>query len=105
MYCLDCLNDGEACEAVAICHSCGSGICAEHASAIPVHLVRMGVILREERVEPPAREMLCPTCLAARQAAETGSRRIEDHKGSAHRGRGSHEAGGRKLSAILGSEA
>jgi len=69
MYCLDCLRAEKERDVVGVCHSCGAGVCVEHAAIVPVHLVHIGVILREERVEPPARELLCSTCLAARRAA------------------------------------
>ena len=80
MHCLDCLTGGDVRDAVAICRSCGAGVCVDHAAALTVHLVRMGVILREERVEPPAREMICPTCLAARHAAERSPSRAGRHR-------------------------
>ena len=69
MYCLDCLSTEKERDVVGVCHSCGAGICIDHAAILPVYLVRTGVILREERVDPPARELLCPTCLAARRAS------------------------------------
>lgn len=85
MHCLDCcMNSGDEHDAVAICHSCGAAVCERHASALPVYLTRIGVIMREERVEPPAREILCPTCLAARLAAEP-QRRAVSHRRSEQR--------------------
>jgi len=69
VYCLDCLSGERERAVVGVCHSCGAGVCIDHAAILPVHLVRMGVIMREERVDPPARQILCPTCLAARRAA------------------------------------
>ncbi len=70
MYCLDCLGNERERDVVGVCHSCGAGVCIDHVAIVPVHLTRIGVILREERIEPAARELLCPTCLAARQAAD-----------------------------------
>ncbi len=70
MYCLDCLGNERERDVVGVCHSCGAGVCIDHVAVVPVHLVRTGVILREERIEPAARELRCLTCLAARQAAE-----------------------------------
>lgn len=95
MHCLDCLIDGDEGDAVAVCHCCGAGVCGQHAAVLSVHLVRLGAILREERVDPAAREVLCPTCLAARQSALSRHQRPERHRPATRNGASDPEPVGR----------
>jgi hypothetical protein len=85
MHCLDCLSVGKERDAVGVCHSCGAGVCFGHAAIVRVNLVRIGAILRQESVDPPAREVLCPTCRAARLAASQPS-------AASHRSNARHQA-------------
>jgi hypothetical protein len=61
--CYDCaIQDRLARPAVAVCHDCGAAVCDAHAVARAHHLTRIGIILREEQVEPAARIVRCTTC-------------------------------------------
>ena len=46
-----------------------AGVCLDHAVIVERRLTRPAVMLREVPVDPPARLLRCPTCHAARCAA------------------------------------
>ena len=76
MNCFDCTTVGNTQAAVAICHDCGAGICADHAVTQAKRLTRMGGLGMAIPVEPPARTFRCRTCDDARNAPRnTGARR------------------------------
>jgi hypothetical protein len=70
MNCLDCALSGTTSPAVAICHSCGAAVCAEHAVIGPHHLYRVVPLDRHIPIEPPARLVACTTCAAAQHALQ-----------------------------------
>ena len=70
MNCFDCHHPGLPVAAVAICHDCGAGVCADHAVVHPHHLTRTATINRIIVVEPPARLIRCITCATAHDAAD-----------------------------------
>ena len=70
MNCFDCNHPGLAVAAVAICHDCGAGVCADHAVVRPHHLTRTATINRIIVVEPPARLIRCVTCATAHDAVD-----------------------------------
>ena len=68
MNCYDCSRVGVTRGAVAVCVDCGAAVCMEHAIGEQHWLTRTQVILRVERVSPPARLIRCRTCHAAHEA-------------------------------------
>lgn len=78
MNCLDCNNPTTHVTAVAVCHDCGAGICADHAVIETNYLTRMISLGMPVAVEPPGRIIRCPTCANANSAlrqAESRRRR------------------------------
>lgn len=69
MNCLDCATAGRAVAAVAVCHTCGAAVCADHAVVRPHHLTRNVPINQTVVVEPAARLVRCTVCDAAHEAA------------------------------------
>ncbi len=69
MNCFDCAAISITTAAVAVCSECGAGICADHAQVEAHWLTRTAVINRNVVVEPPAREIRCPVCQTAHNAA------------------------------------
>ena len=69
MNCYDCAMADRTAAAVGICHDCGAGICADHATATPHHLTRMVPLGRKVPIEPAARTIRCQICAAAAAAA------------------------------------
>ena len=65
MNCLDCNNPTTHVPAVAVCHDCGAGICADHANIEPNYLTRMVPLGMPVAVEPPGRIIRCTTCANA----------------------------------------
>ncbi|MBJ7903092.1 DUF2180 family protein [Streptomyces sp. NPDC003656] len=64
MNCFDCRDLDVTAAAVAVCRSCGAGICDRHAHPHPQVLHRaagMGTATRRQA----ARRLLCATCTAA----------------------------------------
>ncbi|WP_044370470.1 MULTISPECIES: DUF2180 family protein [Streptomyces] len=64
MNCYDCNARDRSTSAVAICNSCGAGVCGEHACSRPRQLHRCagtGV----SALPIAARRILCPTCNTA----------------------------------------
>jgi hypothetical protein len=75
MNCYDCANqDHLARHALGVCHDCGAAVCEAHAVTRTHHLTRVTTILREERVDPPARVLRCTTCDAAYAALHSQPR-------------------------------
>ena len=68
MNCFDCALTQVRTAAVAVCHDCGAGVCADHAVVRRRHLTRTVTINRIIEVEPPARLIRCPTCMTAHDA-------------------------------------
>ena len=68
MNCFECSEVGQTSAAVAVCHDCGAGVCADHAVARDHHLTRTVTIARIIVVDPPARLIRCPVCTAAHDA-------------------------------------
>ena len=79
MNCLDCADIGSTSSAVGICHSCGAGVCMEHAKVLDHFLVRTEPIDQVIRIEPPARLVWCGTCAAANEAAVHHDRHRGQH--------------------------
>lgn len=76
MNCFDCAATDTTQPAVAICHDCGAGICADHAVTQVRRLTRTGGLGMAIPVEPPARTIRCRTCDNAIAALRnTGARR------------------------------
>ena len=73
MKCFDCAVAESDRDAVGMCHDCGAGLCANHAVIRSRHLNRIATINRPIPVEPPARLMLCQTCVAAHDALHNPS--------------------------------
>ncbi len=92
MNCFDCATTGVVAPAVAVCHDCGAGVCADHAVARVHHLTRTVTINRIIVVEPPARLIRCTVCTAAHDAARHDSEPHHHHFG--HHGEGSAAAHG-----------
>jgi hypothetical protein len=65
MNCLDCNSPTAQVPAVAVCHDCGAGVCADHAVVEPKYLTRMVGLGMPVAVEPPGRIIRCPTCANA----------------------------------------
>ena len=87
MNCLDCNNRTTIVAAVAICHECGAGICAEHASIETHYLTKMIPLGMPRAVEPPGRIIRCTTCTQANNA-------LRDATSYRHRKRGAKTSGG-----------
>jgi hypothetical protein len=73
MNCLDCNNPTTNVPAVAVCHDCGAGICADHAVIEAKHLTRMIPLGLPVAVEPPGRIIRCITCANATSALRNAS--------------------------------
>ena len=69
MNCLDCTGSSVSTVAVAVCHSCGAGVCTDHANIRDHYLTRTEPIDQVVRIEPPARLIWCGACAAANEAA------------------------------------
>ncbi len=69
MHCLDCFLAHRNADALAVCHDCGAGVCADHAVIRDRHLTRTAPINRTITVEPAARIIRCPACDAAHTGA------------------------------------
>ncbi len=68
MNCLDCNSPTTNVPAVAVCHDCGAGICADHTVIETMHLTRMVALGMPVDVEPPGRIIRCHTCANATSA-------------------------------------
>ncbi len=68
MICFDCAARGETTSAVAICVSCGTALCMDHAVLEAHYLTWTGIINRVVTVETPARIVHCQVCAAALDA-------------------------------------
>ena len=68
MQCLDCAMKAVGRDPIGVCAHCGVGVCGDHAITSAPWLTRVGALKRQDRVDPPARRLLCPTCAAAEQA-------------------------------------
>ncbi|NEA59657.1 DUF2180 family protein [Streptomyces sp. SID13666] len=69
MNCYDCnkLTD-RVTPAVAVCPTCGAGVCGEHANTVPNQLHRpMGMGLAT--LPRATRRILCTTCISAERSA------------------------------------
>ena len=84
MNCLDCNSSTSQVPAVAICHDCGAGICADHANIDTDYLTRMVALGMPVAVEPPARIIRCNTCAKASHAVSNAGnqRRRKPHSTS-----------------------
>ena len=69
MNCLDCADNNPSTPAVGVCHSCGAGVCMDHAKVFDHYLTRTEPIDQVIRIEPPARLIWCGACSAANEAA------------------------------------
>ena len=79
MNCLDCADIGSPAPAVGICHSCGAGVCMDHARVHDHYLTRTEPIDQVIRIEPPARLIWCEACSAANEAAVHHDRHRDQH--------------------------
>ncbi|MFD9128647.1 DUF2180 family protein [Kitasatospora sp. NPDC059571] len=64
MDCYDCHTAGRTATALAVCHHCGAGLCADHARALP-DVVRHLSGTGSAAVSAPARRIACTTCAPA----------------------------------------
>ena len=71
MNCYDCATKDLMTPAVAVCHDCGAGICADHATTTTLHLTKIVPLGRSVPIQPAARIIRCHTCSAATSAAKT----------------------------------
>jgi hypothetical protein len=65
MHCLDCATNGLERVAVAICVTCGAGICIDHTRLGPLTLTRPGqggMTYIRKPVDLPARQVRCEIC-------------------------------------------
>ena len=62
MNCLDCTDSTVTTVAVAVCHSCGAGVCKDHAVVLDHYLTRTEPIDQVIRIEQPARLIWCGAC-------------------------------------------
>ncbi len=85
MNCFDCTLAGTATPAVAVCHDCGAGVCAQHAKEREHHLTRTATINRIITVEPPARLIFCTVCTSAHDAAHHDAEPTHHHHADAGR--------------------
>jgi hypothetical protein len=70
MNCFDCADiNPPAPAAVGVCHSCGAGVCKDHAIVLDHYLTRTEPIDQVITIEPPARLIWCGVCFAANNAA------------------------------------
>jgi len=69
LNCLDCSTSGQLAPAVGVCHSCGAGVCVDHALILDHYLTRTEPINQVVTIEPPARLIWCGSCSAAHEAA------------------------------------
>ncbi|MET8405355.1 DUF2180 family protein [Streptomyces sp900116325] len=68
MNCYDCDSLDHVTPAVAVCPTCGAGVCAEHANTVSQQLHRpagMGLAT----LPRAARRILCATCISAERSA------------------------------------
>jgi hypothetical protein len=69
MNCYDCHQSGTRNPAIAVCHDCGSGVCADHAVETRyTHTVVTATSTRTP-VDPPQRRIRCQTCVVAIDSA------------------------------------
>jgi len=80
MNCYDCAQAGLTTPAVAVCHECGAGLCADHAIQGRHTLTVVRATSTQTPVDPPQRRIWCQTCAAAIDAANQWSAaRRADH--------------------------
>ena len=65
MNCYDCYSDGDIAQALSICHDCGAGVCADHATETQQHLTATLPMNLPVEVEPPQRRIRCRECQRA----------------------------------------
>jgi hypothetical protein len=70
MNCYDCHQTGNTSAAVAVCHDCGAGVCADHAVQGQHALTVVTATNWQAPVDPPQRRIRCLTCAAAENAAD-----------------------------------
>ena len=70
MNCYDCAINHVMTPAVAVCHDCGAGICADHATTAAHRLTKIVPLGRNVPIKPAARIIRCHTCSAATSAAK-----------------------------------
>ena len=68
MNCLDCNTPTAPVTAVAVCHDCGAGVCADHAVIETSYLTRLVGLGMPVAVDPPGRIIRCPICSQANDA-------------------------------------
>ncbi|WP_078662268.1 DUF2180 family protein [Streptomyces bicolor] len=68
MNCYECVQQGRASEAVAVCRLCGAGVCADHVHSETIQVrepAQPGKVIHDQR----ARRLTCPVCRAAEESA------------------------------------
>ena len=70
MNCYDCAQHGETTPAIAICHDCGAGVCADHRIEGQHALTVVRATSSRYPVNPPQRRIRCHTCAAAVDKAD-----------------------------------
>ena len=80
MNCYDCAQSELTTPAIAVCHDCGAGVCADHAIPGQNILTVVRAINTQTLVDPPQRRIWCQTCAAAIDAAnESATAAKADH--------------------------
>lgn len=65
MNCYDCETQATTITAVAVCHDCGAGVCAHHASVSEHHLTVTRALNMRIPTDPPQRRVRCLVCADA----------------------------------------
>lgn len=67
MHCFECVQQGIAVAAVAVCSVCGAALCVDHVRTETEQIrepANPGKVIHDQ----PARRLTCPTCRAAENA-------------------------------------
>ena len=65
MNCLECSMEDKQEPAIGICHSCGAGLCRQHAILVERQIEMMVPVCKRVSLPRSARGLLCATCRAA----------------------------------------
>jgi hypothetical protein len=84
MNCYDCHHSGAAAPAVAVCHDCGAGVCAEHSVPGLHTLTVVRATSTQTPVDPPQRRIWCQVCATAIDTANqlSAARRVDHTVGT-----------------------
>ena len=65
MRCFECAADGQATEAIGLCHHCSVALCARHGHVVERAITGSVPINKIVELPAKARELLCGVCRAA----------------------------------------